>query len=64
MGATDDEGQVSEVQTLQGDPDTPVVDSQATGGYPDSESGEPDEGAQGPNANTNAGDSTGEPRRD
>jgi hypothetical protein len=54
-------GQVSEVQDLRGDPDTPIADDQAVAGYPDSESGTPDEGPAGPNANTNAGDSTGEP---
>ena len=56
----DDQGQVSETQSLQGDPDTPIADDQAVAGYPESESGEPDEGPAGPNANTNAGDSTGE----
>lgn len=43
--------QVSEVASL--DPaaaDTPISDDQAVAGYPDSESGSPDEGAAGPNA--------------
>ncbi len=62
MGGPDD-GQVSETQDL-GDGPTPIADDQAVAGYPDSESGEVDEGPAGPNANTNAGDSTGEPRRD
>ena len=55
------DGQVSEVQELGGDPDTPIADDQAVAGYPEGESGAPDEGPAGPNANTNAGDSTGEP---
>lgn len=43
--------QVSEVASM--DPaaaDTPISDDQAVAGYPDSESGSPDEGAAGPNA--------------
>ena len=56
-----DGGQVSEAGNLRGDPDTPIADDQAVAGYPDSESGQPDEGPSGPNANTSAGDSTGEP---
>jgi hypothetical protein len=58
--AHDEEGQVSEVGNLREAP-TPIADDQAVAGYPDSESGSPDEGPAGPNANTNAGDSTGEP---
>jgi hypothetical protein len=45
------EGQVSEVASM--DPaaaDTPISDDQAVAGYPDSESGRPDEGEAGPNA--------------
>ena len=57
-----EDGQVSEAENLRSDqPDTPIADDQAVAGYPDSESGAPDEGPTGPNANTNAGDSTGEP---
>ena len=44
-------GQVSEVSRL--DPDqagAPIYPDQATAGYPDSESGAPDEGTAGPNA--------------
>jgi hypothetical protein len=59
MGAADD-GQVSETQDLSDGP-VPIADDQAVAGYPDSESGSPDEGPAGPNANTNAGDGTGEP---
>lgn len=47
-----DDGSVSEVVRL--DPDeaeTPISDDQAVAGYPPSESGHPDEGATGPNAN-------------
>lgn len=62
--AADEGGQVSDSENLKGDADTPIADDQAVAGYPDSESGEPDEGPAGPNANTNEGDSTGEPKRD
>lgn len=41
------EGQVSEVTNLQGDPD-PISPEDATAAYPTSESGKPDEGATGP----------------
>ena len=44
-----DEGQVSEVGGLKGAGET-IYPDQATAGYPDTESGEPDEGAAGPNA--------------
>jgi hypothetical protein len=64
VGGADEPGQVSEAENLLGDVDTPIADGEAVPGYPDSESGDPDEGPAGPNANTNAGDSTGEPRRD
>ena len=43
-------GQVSEAENLRGDPETPIADDQAVAGYPDSESGTPDEGTAGPNA--------------
>lgn len=49
-------GEVSEVTSL--DPaaaDVPISDDQAVAGYPESESGQPDEGPSGPNANTNEG---------
>jgi hypothetical protein len=45
------DGQVSEVSAMDpADADTPIADDQATAGYPDSESGRPDEGEAGPNA--------------
>jgi hypothetical protein len=46
------EGQVSEVQSFDtDDADTPIADSEQIGGYPTSESGEPDEGEElGPDA--------------
>lgn len=46
-----DEGQVSEVSGM--DPalaGEPIYPDQATAGYPETESGEPDEGTAGPNA--------------
>jgi hypothetical protein len=47
----DQDGQVSEVQALdEDDADTPIQPDQAVGGAPDAESGEVDEGPQGPNA--------------
>ena len=59
-----DEGQVSETQNMRDDDPTPIADSQAVAGYPESESGQPQEGPAGPNANTNQGDSSGEPTHD
>jgi len=49
-----DEGQVSEVVRMDPDEaDTPISDSDAVAGYPESESGEPDEPREaGPNADT------------
>ncbi|MDT9593431.1 hypothetical protein RDV89_10160 [Nocardioides zeae] len=45
------EGQVSEVSGMDpADADTPIAPDQATAGYPDSESGQPDEGPAGPDA--------------
>lgn len=44
-----EEGQRSEV-TRMDDSETPVAPEDATAGYPDSESGAPDEGAAGPEA--------------
>ncbi|NYD42932.1 hypothetical protein [Nocardioides panaciterrulae] len=47
----DQEGQVSEVASLDpAEADTPISDDQAVAGYPDSESGHPQEGESGPNA--------------
>ena len=47
---TDDtEGQVSEVASF-GDPGDAISPEDATAGYPDSESGHPDEGPAGPDA--------------
>lgn len=44
-------GQVSEVASMDPDAaDTPISDDQAVAGYPDSESGRPEEGETGPNA--------------
>jgi hypothetical protein len=43
------EKQVSEVQNFD-DADKPIAPSDATAGYPDGESGEPEEGTAGPNA--------------
>lgn len=46
-----DQGQVSEVQNLDEDKlETEGYPDDATAGYPDTESGEPDEGTAGPNA--------------
>ena len=56
QGKGSESGEVSEVTSL--DPaaaDVPISDDQAVAGYPDSESGQPDEGPAGPNANTNKG---------
>jgi len=55
-GKDAESGELSEVSSL--DPaaaDVPISDDQAVAGYPDSESGQPDEGPTGPNANTNKG---------
>ena len=52
MSEHEDEGQVSEVVRLDPeDADTPISDSEQVAGYPESESGMPDEGREsGPNA--------------
>ena len=52
MSEQEDEGQVSEVVRLDPDEvDTPISDSDHVAGYPESESGEPDEGREtGPDA--------------
>ena len=56
MGDGNGSGEVSEVTSLDPDSaDVPISDDQAVAGYPDSESGQPDEGPTGPNANTNKG---------
>lgn len=45
------EGQVSEVQRLdEDDADTPISPGDSTGGYPESESGDPDTRGTGPDA--------------
>ncbi len=46
---TSEQGQVSEVQSLEG-ADEPISDDQAVAGQPDAESGEVDEGPTGPNS--------------
>ena len=47
----DEQGQVSEVGAMDpADADTPISDGQSVAGQPDGESGEVDEGPQGPNA--------------
>ncbi|MFC6286161.1 hypothetical protein ACFP3Q_07150 [Nocardioides sp. GCM10027113] len=43
------EGQVSEVSGMAGEPE-PIAGDNAVAGYPDSESGRPQEGTAGPNA--------------
>lgn len=46
-----DEGQVSEVSRVDpAEAETPIAPEDSTAGYPESESGEPDEGAAGPEA--------------
>jgi hypothetical protein len=48
---SDDRGQVSEVQNLDEDTlEREGYPDQATAGYPETESGEPEEGTAGPNA--------------
>ena len=48
----DTDGQVSEVSSMDGEPDA-ISPSDATAGTPEGESGEPQEGAAGPNAKPN-----------
>ncbi|MDO9397683.1 MAG: hypothetical protein Q7T71_14135 [Herbiconiux sp.] len=56
--APQSEGQVSEVSGMDpAEATTPIQPDQATAGYQESESGSPDEGPAGPNANPNAGTS-------
>lgn len=51
MTADEKDGQVSEVQGMDpAEADTPIQPDQSVAGAPDSESGEVDEGPQGPNA--------------
>ncbi|MXG91479.1 hypothetical protein [Nocardioides flavescens] len=57
---SDEQGQVSEAENLRG-PAAPVADSQAIAGDPANDDDGRNEGAAGPNANTNQGDGTGEP---
>ena len=49
-----DGGQVSQVSGME-DPDLPIQPDQSVAGSPDDEPGGVDEGAQGPNADPNAG---------
>lgn len=54
--SSQDSGEVSEVNSLEAaDPETPISPDQAVAGAPEGESGQPDEGPAGPNANTNKG---------
>jgi hypothetical protein len=56
MSENDDEGQVSEVQRMdEGEKDTPISPDDATAGYPESETGDPDTGPAGPDATPNRG---------
>ncbi len=58
---TEGDGQVSEVDSMDsGDADTPIVDGDATAGYPDSESGQPQEPEPeaGPNADVHRDEDT------
>lgn len=51
MSREQQDGQVSEVQGMDaGEADTPIQPDQSVAGAPDAESGEVDEGPQGPNA--------------
>jgi hypothetical protein len=51
MSREEQDGQVSEVGALDPDEaDTPIQPDQSVAGAPDAESGEVDEGPQGPNA--------------
>ena len=51
VDGTQDEGQVSEVASMDPDvADVPISDDQAVAGNPDDESGEAQEGTAGPNA--------------
>lgn len=51
MSSHEQDGQVSEVQRLEEtEADTPIQPDQSVAGAPDAESGEVDEGPQGPNA--------------
>jgi hypothetical protein len=51
MSREEQEGQVSEVQALdEAEADTPIQPDQSVGGAPEAESGDVDEGPQGPNA--------------
>jgi hypothetical protein len=51
-GTDSGEGQVSEVTSLgpEQEAETPIAPGDATAGYPDSESGAPEEGTAGPDA--------------
>lgn len=53
QGETSGGGQVSEVGAMDpGEAETPISDDQSVAGQPDGESGDVDEGPQGPNART------------
>ena len=55
-GDEQDGGQVSDVSMMDGaEADTPIQPDQSVAGSSDDEPGSVDEGAQGPNANPNAG---------
>jgi hypothetical protein len=49
-GEAPEDGQLSEVSSLDGDGPVPISPGDATAGAPDAESGEPDEGTAGPDA--------------
>jgi len=56
MTENDDQGQISEVQRMDEDEkDTPISPEDATSGYPEGETGDPDTGPAGPDANPNRG---------
>ena len=54
QGGSGGDGEVSEVSTMA-DPGSPIQPDQSVAGSPDDEAGGVEEGAQGPNANPNAG---------
>jgi hypothetical protein len=61
MSRDEQDGQVSEVQSLDpAEADTPIQPDQSVGGAPDAESGEVDEGPQGPNSRPDWDDDPGE----
>lgn len=54
QGEPGEGGEVTEVSTME-DSGTPIQPDQAVAGSPDDQTGGVEEGAQGPNANPNAG---------